>query len=424
MKNISIIVVLLSLLTLSTGYSQNIEIKTVKLDKTAINLRNEGVPLFKLTGNKLEVEDKTVPIKIPKEFPTTKLNAYFFFLYEAAGSDLGLVLVADYTSVSPVLYFDKNKNFDFTDDGAPILFKGGNAEIKLQNLKYPKGVTTLSFSKLVMDDEKEKKWLEMQKFLGKSPKAEFTLPRYWLNMNPIAKVGQFQLNETDYTIGFYDANQDGIVSKDFVDDVMYSGDRLLLAEGRQDTLSFEFTKNGYKIFEEVISLSTAQIKIEEFDPISSYVKVSLTDLPPTVRRLKEGEVLENFTYTSVENPSSSNIYALKGNGKYKLIEFWGTWCKGCVQIIPELRALHSDLGNRLDIVSLNFNDKSLEKVARFIKEKDMVWHQGYSTLELNRKLGVQMFPYSILLDEDFRIIALQTTPDFVKKHLIKTGEKK
>jgi thiol-disulfide isomerase/thioredoxin len=421
MFKLTLLTIAFAFLTMDAGYSQNRESINVKLDKRAIVKRNEGMHLFELTGSKIEQNEKTVPIKLPAAFPMDKANAYFFFSYGVTGSGLGVVLVADYKSPAPVLYFDRNSNFDFTDDGAPVAFKSGIAEISFHNQAQPGASTTLSFSKIRMDEEREKAYLEMQKFLYKSPKAEYTLPRYWIAMNPIAKVGHFHLNGMDFTIGFYDVNSDGIISRNYTDDALYSGDRLLFAEGKKDTLYAEFEKNGYKIFEDVAAFSRANIKIEAFDSLGTYAKVNLTDQPATVNRIKEGEVLPSFSYQLIDSTTTSDIYSLKGNGKYKLIEFWGMWCRGCVQIIPELRSLHAEMEERLDIISLNFKDDDAEKVAKFIKTKEMTWHHGFSTLGLNRKLGVSMFPYSILLDEDFRIIALQVRPDFVKEYISKTS---
>lgn len=421
MHKLILITVILAIFSVSSGYSQNRQSKTVKLNKQAVIKRNEGIQLFVLNGSQIEKGNKSVPVKLPVNFPSSAENAYFFFQYEAAGSDLGVVLVADYKSASPVIYFDSNNNLDFGDDGQPVTFRDGKADLRFDNPAQPDGKMTLSFSKHIMNDETEKKYLEMQKLLYKSPKAQFTLPRYWLSMNPIARMGYFRLNGIDYTIGFWDVNNDGIISKKYIDGEFYIGDRLLLAEGKQDTLDENFHKNGYKIFEDVIAFSKANIKIEEFDSLGSYVRVSSTEQPATVSRIKEGDILPSFSYKLIDNTTTHDVYALKGNGKYKLIEFWGTWCRGCVQLIPDLRTLYAEYGDRLDILSLNFNDSDLEKVAKFIDAKEMTWQQGLSTLELNRKLGVNMFPYSILVDENFKIIAIKIQPSLVKEHISKAS---
>ena len=421
MHKLILILLTLAVISVNSSYSQNRDSKTVKLDKQAVNKRNQGIQLFVLNGRQIEKDNKSVPVKLPMNFSSTTENAYFFIQYEAAGSDLGVVLVGDYKSSSPVLYFDRNNNFDFDDDGQPVSFRDGKAELSYHNPAQPDVKTTLSFSKPIMDDETEKRYLEMQKLLYKSPKAQFTLPRYWLSMNPIARVGYFRLNGIDYTIGFNDVNHDGIISKKYIDEDFYTGDRLFLAEGKQDTLDENFHRNGYKIFEDVIAFSKANIKIEEFDSLGTYVRVSSTQQPATVSRIKVGDILPSFSYKLVDNITTNDVYALKGNGKHKLIEFWGTWCRGCVQQIPDLRSLYAEFGDRLDILSLNFNDSDLVKVAKFINAREMTWQQGLSTLELNRKLGVNMFPYSILVDENFRILALKIEPALVKEHIVKAS---
>jgi thiol-disulfide isomerase/thioredoxin len=67
-------------------------------------------------------------------------------------------------------------------------------------------------------------------------------------------------------------------------------------------------------------------------------------------------------------------------GKYILLDFWGPWCKPCIQGIPELKALHEKYKNRLTIISIAIEDpENRDKWLRMTSHYDMSWLQVIDT---------------------------------------------
>ena len=63
----------------------------------------------------------------------------------------------------------------------------------------------------------------------------------------------------------------------------------------------------------------------------------------------------------------------KEYNKYTYVEFWGTWCKPCLELIPEIQALQKDFSNQINIIGVNYRDRDLDRVKRYIKKYKMSW---------------------------------------------------
>jgi len=90
-----------------------------------------------------------------------------------------------------------------------------------------------------------------------------------------------------------------------------------------------------------------------------------------------------------------------------LFDFWATWCKPCLQALPDLDALHAELGPRgLRVVGINEDGpRNAPKVKPFMQTN------GYTfpvLLDLNReaqrRLQVAALPTTLLLAADGTVL--------------------
>ena len=94
-------------------------------------------------------------------------------------------------------------------------------------------------------------------------------------------------------------------------------------------------------------------------------------------------------------------------GKPLLVNFWATWCAPCVQEMPELSALQTEIGNTsIRIVGIGIDSASnIREFAKKIPVTYPLLIGGMDASELSRQLGNQAggLPFTVLIDADGRI---------------------
>jgi len=131
-----------------------------------------------------------------------------------------------------------------------------------------------------------------------------------------------------------------------------------------------------------------------------------TDAARIRRSLTVGTLFPDFDEKDLNGKplSTANF-----KGKVVLIDFWVTSCDLCVEKMPKLREAYQKYhGNAFEIIGISL-DLEREKLAAFIKEKDLSWPQYFDGKGWQNKLavkyGVNSIPATYLLNKDGRIIA-------------------
>lgn len=95
-------------------------------------------------------------------------------------------------------------------------------------------------------------------------------------------------------------------------------------------------------------------------------------------------------------------------GKVILLNLWATWCGPCREEMPELIALQDKYRDKnFEIVGLNADDESAEKVKDFVNDKKLNYTIAWADGELmNELLKISKFsgiPQSYLIDRDGKL---------------------
>ncbi len=91
-------------------------------------------------------------------------------------------------------------------------------------------------------------------------------------------------------------------------------------------------------------------------------------------------------------------------GKAVVLEFWATWCSGCIAQIPHLNEL-ADKFKGQPITFLSVTDEDPPVVARFLKKRSIAGLVGIDT-EVFRAYGVHGRPQSALIDAQGRLVQI------------------
>lgn len=118
----------------------------------------------------------------------------------------------------------------------------------------------------------------------------------------------------------------------------------------------------------------------------------------------EGNLINNFTLEDVDGKMRS---LSEFNGKYVVLDFWGSWCGVCIGGFPKMIEYQERYQDKLQIIGIDCNE-SKEKWKNAVARLNAPWLHLYNgkTAENNlmKKYAVSGFPTKILLDHNGRIL--------------------
>lgn len=90
-------------------------------------------------------------------------------------------------------------------------------------------------------------------------------------------------------------------------------------------------------------------------------------------------------------------------GRVYVAEFWATWCHPCVETISHLNALNNKYKDRgLEIIALS-QDKSAEKVRRFVHKKGINYHVAIDNGTADW-FGIRGYPTVVVVNHKGKVI--------------------
>lgn len=139
-----------------------------------------------------------------------------------------------------------------------------------------------------------------------------------------------------------------------------------------------------------------------------------------VYSFQNGYLLEPFK--SQEFVTGKEIRTDNYKGKYLYIDFWGTWCRGCVQDIPKLVDLYQTLDKtKVEFVGIAAGESSPEKLRSFLEKHKIKWPQILNTPQndLVKQYHIDAFPTTALIDPTGKIVQTNISAKNLKEILDK-----
>ncbi|WP_163580014.1 redoxin domain-containing protein [Gracilibacillus saliphilus] len=124
---------------------------------------------------------------------------------------------------------------------------------------------------------------------------------------------------------------------------------------------------------------------------------------PNVKQLQAGDKAPNFRLPDL---SGSEVEAFDVEQDYILLNFWATWCKPCLDEMPDLQTFEHENRDTVKVIAVNTTntESSIAKVKEFVDEGD--------------------FKFTVLLDEDDTVYDHYSIIGMPTSFIIRTSDQK
>lgn len=134
---------------------------------------------------------------------------------------------------------------------------------------------------------------------------------------------------------------------------------------------------------------------------------------PPVKDLQPGQKVPEVSITNIINYKSSTAKLSDFKGKLLILDFWATWCKGCLESIPESAGLQKQFGDQLQILYLTSQNSAT--VAAFLDSHTKIAALKPSIVTgdtvLSRLFPHRLLPHVVWISQDGKYLQASSSID-------------
>ena len=125
--------------------------------------------------------------------------------------------------------------------------------------------------------------------------------------------------------------------------------------------------------------------------------------------IAEGAKAPDFSAKKVDG-TTFTLSSLQG--KYVVIDFWGSWCKWCIKGFPDMKTAYAKHKGKVEFVGIACRDTE-EKWKEAVKKHELPWLHVYnpSTSDLTTRYVLKGYPTKIMIDPEGNIHKVVTGED-------------
>ena len=93
-------------------------------------------------------------------------------------------------------------------------------------------------------------------------------------------------------------------------------------------------------------------------------------------------------------------------GKYVLLDFWGSWCGGCIQAFPHIKAFYASHRDKVEVLGVAIHDKK-DKWKAAAQEHELPWKLVLDTEgkgSVAEAYGIVAAPTYVLIDPEGKVV--------------------
>ena len=157
---------------------------------------------------------------------------------------------------------------------------------------------------------------------------------------------------------------------------------------------------------EALGLLSTSVKEGVMKPIiAAQMKVleARQNLLTAADRIYPGAEAPDFTLPTPNDQTMSLWNEIEG--KYMLLDFWGSWCPNCIEGLPRMQHMYAKYNDRLNILGIDC-DETKEQWLGALVRYGMPWRHVINNgdVDVAALYGVTGYPTKILIGPDGRIV--------------------
>ena len=365
---------------------------------------------FKYNNDTIYYSGQPYHINPPEGFDP--LNSAFGFIqftdngWNAIPSQT-IFFIDNYDSETPELYVDQNFDLDFNNEKAYDFSDSSNVIVELMHKHSNSTKVKVGLNHIVFKDKAQESQTESYASheIPVAVNNEFLPALFWITETRY----NYKLSVGSGFIGLKDFNNNGKFN-DIDDQILIADSVGRKINDRNQIYRYDIGKDS------IIGFQGQDYLILIVDSLGNYLTLELAKGEKTLSGhtlLKKGVSLPNFEFTLFSNEKTS-WESIKPHDKFILIDFWGTWCKPCLTQIPKLKTLKRKYQEKLEILSLAYQDNH-EKAIEYVSKNDLDWVHGFANDTIIDRFQVSNFPYYILVDNNGVIQLVNTNLDEIEE---------
>jgi peroxiredoxin len=109
----------------------------------------------------------------------------------------------------------------------------------------------------------------------------------------------------------------------------------------------------------------------------------------------------DFTLKDI-NGNDFSLSSLRG--KYVVLDFWGSWCWGCLESFPNMKKYYTTHPDEFEIVGIAFKDKPDAWRKVVLEKHTLPWINVFDDNDIHDKYNVTFAPTYVLIDKEGVIV--------------------
>jgi thiol-disulfide isomerase/thioredoxin len=120
-------------------------------------------------------------------------------------------------------------------------------------------------------------------------------------------------------------------------------------------------------------------------------------MPPVLPRPAPG--------VSFKSLSGETVKLADLKGKPLLVDFWATWCKPCIETMPDVQKLHEKYADKgLTALGVSIDEEGAKKVNPFLSKRKFTYRILLDGNMAWKAFGIRAIPALLLIDKDGNIV--------------------